>query len=195
MPKIKIRSLLPAVAAGILFSSAVAGIYYFYNQTTEIAVEKQQKEAEIHAAEAKLKELPELTKEIKQLVTASQKMGIFIPSRENQDEFVRELDGLANQSGIKINSCQVNNKPKYYQDNPAFQVFQWRVELSGSYPGLLLFLKALPEAKRAIKAADLSLKANQPASDDDPKLRYILNIQMTLDLIAMKNQVTEKDTP
>ncbi len=189
MPKTKIHSLLPVLAAAILFLGDIAGIYYFYNQTAQITASRQQKEAEIQAAKGKLKELPELTREIKQLEIDSQKMGFFIPSKENQDDFVKELDGLASQSGIKITSCQVNNKPQFYQDNPAFQVFQWRIELSGSYPGVILFLKALPGSKRAVKAADLSLKANQSGSGDDSKLPYILNIQMTLDLISMKNQV------
>lgn len=189
MPKIKIHNLLPALVAAILFAGDIAGIYYFYTQTAQITAAIQQKEAEIQAAQAKLKELPELTREIKQLEIDSQKMAFFIPSKENQDDFVKELDSLAGRSGVKITSCQVNNKAQFYQDNPAFQVFQWRVELSGSYPGVILFLKALPGSKRAVKAADLSLKANQPGSDDDSKLPYILNIQMTLDLISTKNQV------
>jgi Tfp pilus assembly protein PilO len=193
MPKTKIPNLLPAILGGLVFIGALGGIYFLYNQTAQIALEQKQKEAEIQMAEAKLKELPVLTLEIKQLEMERQKLAVFIPTRENQDEFIWELGSLAKHSDIKIESCQVDNKPKYFKDNPSFQVFQWRVELSGSYPGLLRFLTALPAEKRAIKVADLSLKASKPEADEASNLRYILDIQLTLDLISLRTPVVGKD--
>lgn len=184
MPNKKSSDIVLGCLAALIICAGLAGSYYFYrdNQQTRTAIELKQQE--IKAIENKIRQYPSLLIKLDQLEAEEAQLVSFIPSQEQQKEFIWELEALAAQSGVAIVQCEIAKDIKKLANLPQYQVYQWKLTLRGNYAGLTRFLDNLPTRKRAAVVSDLKVSAQPPQEDEPNNKQYRLIADMTLDLLS-----------
>jgi hypothetical protein len=75
----------------------------------------------------------------------------------------------------------LNPTPVTNPSVPGYQFFNWKLNVSGNYKGLLSFLEEVPKGNRMAVVSDLQ----SSASFDEEKNDYQLNVSMNLALVVM----------
>ncbi|HEX3047647.1 MAG TPA: type 4a pilus biogenesis protein PilO [Bacillota bacterium] len=123
----------------------------------------------------------------KQVIKSEHKRLVgFIPSRENQEEFIWELGKLAQDNNLKIGNCLFDSKLLTLKKLPKYQALQCQVSITGSYQNLLGFIDSLPQIARLVLVSKINLKLITAANNNDPPQFEAL---FTLDLIASATSV------
>jgi Tfp pilus assembly protein PilO len=110
----------------------------------------------------------------------------FIPSRENQEEFIWELGKLAQDNNLKIGNCLFDSKLLTLKKLPKYQALQCQVSITGTYQNLLAFIDSLPGNTRLVLVSKINLKLITTANNNEPPQFEAL---FTLDLIASATSV------
>jgi len=174
------NNLILVVAAGIALAVGVAGSVYYYGQNREASLALQGKRAKLERLEAQLRALPDLEAESAGLLAEEKKFAAFIPSREGQAQFIKELDRIAAGSRVKLKDCQSKTETVTLKNLPSYTIYQWEITVTSDYGALLDFLTSLGEASRFLmvsKVATVSNWGDEAAADQ-------LQVKLTLDLIT-----------
>lgn len=185
------KGLIVFIIIGIvILLSAIGGFIYLYNLTSETAALRQQKDSELKIAVGKIERSPQIEEELAQLRAEEIRLDKFVPDKEGQDEFIWQLEELADQSKITIASCNIEKESKDYKDLTGFKVYQWNVKIRGDYKGLYNFLKILPESKRGVMVS--MIKINSLVDNEKVKKNYLLEVELILDLITSSGEKVKK---
>ncbi|HOP75724.1 MAG TPA: type 4a pilus biogenesis protein PilO [Bacillota bacterium] len=188
MPKNKmiINNIVFIIVVSVLLAGSIASGIYLYNENQKIMEEKSAKGRELEDLQRRLELIPDLESMNEELNNEKQKLSSYIPDKEGQANFVRELEKLASSCDVQILSCQSKSDVFHHKDLPQYPVYQWELNLESNYSGLSQFLKSLSDAKRFLVVSELAV--NSLFSEEDGK--YLVNTRVTLDLIT--KQVSEK---
>lgn len=168
--------VLLVIGALLVVSGTTAGIYSIKERRQLNAV-RDTKQAELETIKEKLRALPDLNAEYLRLDGEMNRLATFIPTREGQAEFIKELQDLADNCNITIKSCHVKPEISALQKLPDYAIYKWDLTVTSGYRELLDFIQALSRAGRFIKVANMDVRS----SGGDLKT---MNIAMTLDLIS-----------
>jgi Tfp pilus assembly protein PilO len=193
MPKKLKRSDLLIILVMVALIGGV-GYWVFYNSTAiaKVTTAWRDQEAELTRIKQKVAGLKQLQEEVTVNEAEMQRLAVYIPDREGQAEFILELDDLTHSSGVRVKSCKVSDRPTSFPDLPEYLVYQWDVTLESGYRQLLRFLESLPSQPRSTLLSKLNIASAGPGEDDQTFDKYILNVQLTLDLIATTGQKQKK---
>ncbi len=189
MAKIKPLDIGLYILAVLLLSGAGYAWFVFsqQNRTLNAAIEKDK--VAIAAAVAKVKLLEELKAKSLEFEAEGRRMASYIPSKEEQAQFVIELERLGDEAEVTVKSCTLDPEPIRKPELPGYLFCQWRLNLSGDYQGLLDFLDELPKGSRMIAVSELTVNS----FPDDENQDYILDIGLVLHLVI--NAPPEKVKP
>lgn len=171
----------------LIFSGgAIAGGIHFLTKNNELTVKTSQRQSEFTEMQRKVALLPTLREQSKTGIAEINRLHRFAPSREEQAAFVLELERMAQNCGVDILLCKMDDKTKNLKTMPSYQIFQWAVELDGDYPGIKKFLGTIMESKRFMMVSSLNINSSEPESKS--RKAYQLNVKLILDLIAPVEQ-------
>jgi Tfp pilus assembly protein PilO len=174
-----IIALMVLVIAGIGYA-----IYHNAGQIARVGAERKSKEAELAQIRAKVANFSKLRAEVAANEAAMQQLATYIPDQEGQADFIAELSELIQGSGVQLKSCRASAEPTSFPGLPEYRVYQWDLTLTAVYPQLLKFLQTLPAEERSTLVSKINISAGEPDEDQGRRSRYVLNVQLTLDLIS-----------
>jgi Tfp pilus assembly protein PilO len=184
--KNNLSTIVFIILIALLSGGIIAGGVYYWTKNNELKTKITQRESELMQMKQKVAMLPKLREESKTGIAEINRLHRFAPSREEQAAFVLELERIARNCKVEIILCKMDDKVKNYQNLPAYQVYQWAVELNGEYHGLKRFLESILESKRFMMVSGLNINASEP--DTESRKAYELNSQLIIDLIAPVEQ-------
>ncbi|MCL6589705.1 MAG: type 4a pilus biogenesis protein PilO [Firmicutes bacterium] len=170
----------------ILFTGVLAGgaILHYINGNLKNAIKSKQQRLIQLQEEIKSYQRERAGKQI--IKQEHKRLAGFIPSRENQEEFIWELGKLAQENNLKIGDCIYNSKLLTLKSLPKYQALQCKVTITGSYQDILAFIDSLSRIARLVLVSNLSLKLIPGASNTDPSQ---FDARLTLDLITSASSV------
>ncbi|MGE5604958.1 MAG: type 4a pilus biogenesis protein PilO [Bacteroidota bacterium] len=174
--------ILTALCSG----GVIAGGVYYLTKTNELSAKIMQRESEFMEMKRKVAMLPLLREQSKTGIAEINRLHRFAPSREEQAAFILELERMARICGVDIVLCQLDNTARNYKNMPAYQVYQWAVELNGDYHGVKSFLENILQSKRFMMVSALNINSSEP--EKESRKAYELNAKLVVDLIAPVEQ-------
>jgi Tfp pilus assembly protein PilO len=184
MPKLK-RSDLIIMAVMVLIIIGIGyGIYSYSGQIARVTAERRAQETELAQIRSKVANFSKLQAEVAANEAEMQRLATYIPDQEGQANFITELSGLTLESGVQLKSCRASEQTTPFPDLPEYVVYQWEVTLESVYPQLLQFLETLPTEERSTMVSKINISAGEPSEDQGWRSHYVLNVQITLDLIS-----------
>ena len=181
MAKNKLFDLVLIGAALLLLAGAGLVWYHFQQTAGEVAVTVQRQQAELQEASQKIKLLHALRAKTGELEQEQRWLATFLPNDEGQAQFIEELESLAERSGVEVVSCTLDNTPKHLKAFPNYPIYQWKLGLDGGYPGMLAFLRELPNSERCIGIPEVKLTSAASGTAQD---KAALHMECTLDLVT-----------
>ncbi|TCL67433.1 pilus assembly protein PilO [Hydrogenispora ethanolica] len=185
--KINVDSVLATMALLLLLGGG-AWAYSLYGENEKLAPVLAAKQSELQAVKAKLHLLPRLQREKEASQAETEYFLQYVPSREEQEKFIRELETMVARNELNLQNIQILPQPVHYKDLSQYAVYQWKLSLQGSFSGLNRFLEEVDQAERFLKVSDLSVNGQaypQPGEPVKQNLKhYPLDITLTIDLIT-----------
>lgn len=180
----KNKKLVLLILLGILYLLAagwavVTGCTYL-GRSRDLVMEIEKKENELRAVRERAHTLPERREEYLKYHEKAENLTLFVPTREEQERFIVELERLAGSAGVRIRSCRMQEGAGSLSEMPAYQAYRWDVLLTSRYRQLDDFLALLDKADRLVKVADMTVRSASAGEGED----YILNVDLKLDLIV-----------
>lgn len=174
--KIKINTIIYFCLAVVFLIAGVAGGVLMHQESEKVKTETAVLRKEIEAIQAKLRSYDSLEAELDRLNLELDKLAFFIPDKEGQAAFVRELEELAVKNKIKINTCDIDKNTVEIGKLPNYVGYRWKLGITAEYQGLMKFMASLKEASRLIKVSDISINGSE--------INDKLNVSLILDLIS-----------
>lgn len=173
--------LLWLIAIFIIFVSATIGGMVLHHQNRLITAELKQKNEELQGLQRKIKSLKDPGS---QYYNKNQPSFNLTSQPVDRQFLTGMLNGLTQTNHLKIVKFEPFQGSEIIKDFPRFQVFKWKIELSGNYPGFINFLEALASSDRLIAISDLKLASDFKGSTSGSENVYQLVVDLTLDVIA-----------
>lgn len=181
----KKKNPAPLILLGILYlltaGWAVVSGWTYFSRTRDLVTAVQQKEDELRAVRDRAYTLPERREEYRKYYEKAENLTKFIPTREEQERFIVELERLAGSAGVRIRSCRMQSGAPSLTGMPAYQAYRWDLLLTSQYRQLDKFLSLLDSGGRLVKVADMTVRSTTGGGKDED---YILNVDLKLDLIV-----------
>jgi Tfp pilus assembly protein PilO len=184
MLKLKKSDLIIIAVMLLVIAGIGYGIYNYSGQIAQVSAQRRAKEAELARIRVKVANFSKLQTEVAANEGQMQRIATYIPDQEGQANFITELSGLTLGSGVKLKSCKAGETATPFPNLPEYLVYQWDVTLESVYPQLLQFLETLPTEERSTMVSKINISAGESDEDQDRRSRYVLNVQLTLDLIS-----------
>jgi Tfp pilus assembly protein PilO len=188
MPRSKVFDIVLIVFGVILLGSAGFAWYYFFQQNQTLDATSKQLKTDIAVAVNKLQELQQLRLKSPEFEAEKVRMTGYIPNRQEQADFIYELEQLGDKCQIKVKSCTLNQTPVTNPSIAGYQFYDWKISMTGSYQGLLSFLDEIPKSKRMAVISDLQTNA----VFDENKNNYRLDVNLSLELVTNVSQVSQE---
>lgn len=180
----KKKKLAPLILMGILYfltaGWALVKGWTYLGRTRDLITAVEQKENELRAVRERAYTLPERREEYRRYYEKAENLTRFVPTREEQERFIVELERLAGSAGVRIRSCRMQPAAASLAGMPAYRAYRWDLLLTSQYRQLDKFLSLLDSGSRLVKVADLTVRSTSGGSGED----YILNVDLKLDLIV-----------
>lgn len=161
----------------VLLSVPVAAYWFVFRPRN---AEIEEARAEIHIKEDKLDQLDELTKTIEDLGQAIDSgreaidlVEAKLPSAQNVDEILKEVDSLARLRNLTLHTFEPDKKisASKYMELPL------EVKLSGDFDAFYEFLLDLEKLERLTRMKDLKMKRfDSESRDGEMEAKFLLSI-------------------
>lgn len=188
MPKSKTSDIVLGCIGALVLIVGLAGTYYYYNKNNELSIIANTKQMELKALQRKIKNYNEMQAKLTELEAEESRLANFIPTQEQQTEFIWELEEIASKTGTTITQCNIEKDVKVLAKHPQYHVYQWRLNVEGDFTNLDSFLKALMESRRSAMVSELKVSSSEPSDKDKQDVAYVLRVDMMLDLISKSDQ-------
>ncbi len=119
-------------------------------------------ERNISRARISSRQLPQLREEYQELERELERFQILIPTEEQVSEFLRDLEGLARNLDLKLKTF----RPGGMTPRDEYGEVAFRLNLSGRFQNVILFLTALEEFKRIVNIRDISMSGAEGEGRD-----------------------------
>ena len=159
----ELRALRISVQIGLLILASVGplALYLWRVETPRRAAIERERDAlndlyrRTQECKAARGQFAQFEQEVRQLNVQSQTLQAILPAApQTFPPLDREVRDLATESGLEVRSL----RPLELARCGRVTEFPFRVELMGTYPGLVSFLAALPSHRRLTLYADLHLE-------------------------------------
>lgn len=191
--KIKVGTVIAIVLALVIFAAACAGAYYCYEENQKVVAQEQQIRAEIDTIKMKLAQYQDLEAEMARLDEEMSRLDAFVPSKEEQAAFVKEIEAIADATSTIIVDTTMEKTTKEVPNLPQYVIFQWKVNIEAPYASVLEFLDSMNTTSRLVKVSDIKVVAMESKARDDKKARNpkdgALKATVVLDLISSVKKV------
>jgi Tfp pilus assembly protein PilO len=184
MPKLKQSDLMIIVLMVLVIAVIGWGIYSYAAQIARVSADRHAEEAKLAKIRDQVANFSKLQAEEATNEAEMQRLATYIPDREGQADFITELSRLTVGSGVKLKSCRAAEQATPFPNLPEYLIYQWDVTLESVYPQLLKFLETLPVEERSTLVSKINISAGEPDAAKGQPAQYILNVQLTLDLIS-----------
>jgi Tfp pilus assembly protein PilO len=181
MQKSKLLDIIIIVLLGLAIVATAAAGFYFYNENEAFNQKLGDQQKKIDEANLKIKAYKSDNFKLAQIEAEKKRLDTFLPTKENQAEFVIELEKIAEGSALKVISCKMDPSPKLIKSVAGFQAFRWNVAFQGNYKQLLDFLAKLPKSERMVAVAEMKLSSELTLTTRDS---YLMEMELGLDLIT-----------
>lgn len=168
------------VIAVLLLILGIGSGMYFFSENTKVSNELNAKQSELTTIQTKLQSLPDLETEFQRLSGEIERLATYIPSKEGQAQFVKELQMLADKNQVILKSCTVSPDPLTITNLPKYSIYKWDVKLKCDYPNLLSLIKDITNASRFVLVSNVSVEGNEEVPSE-------LLVGLSLDLISKNN--------
>lgn len=184
--KISNLDIVLLVIGILLILGGAAGCYFLYDSVSKVVAEKQLKDDELQKLKLKAEQLPQLLEEIERLENEESRLIAFIPTKEEQAEFIWELENLAKTCDVTITKCTIQSSTKQIPNLPDYIIYPWDLTITGNFNGLTKFMDLVTKGKRSVMVS--AFKVNSTVSAERFKEGYELKVDMNLDLITIANE-------
>ncbi len=175
--------------AVVLIGGAGFMWYHFNEANLLLEQEVAKQKAELANASKLIQRYNELKAQSSQIDQKKAWLANFIPSEEGQVMFIAELQRMAEKNNIEISTCLLEATTKKLKAYPNYTIYQWKVNVSGKYQGLIGFLDDLPQSQRCINVSELKLASSY---SDENQTDYQAGMDCVLDLVTSAPVAEEK---
>src|SRR5690606_2804826 len=148
---------VPLILLGILYlltaGWAVVKGWTYHARTRELITAVAEKENQLRAVRERAYTLPKRREEYREYYEKAENLTRFVPTREEQERFIVELERLAGSAGVRIRSCRMQPGAASITGMPAYRAYRWDLLFTGQYRHLDKFLSLLESGERLVKVA------------------------------------------
>jgi len=161
--------------------------YYLYNENNKINQDLNAKQARIELIRKKLEQFDDLDAELERLQTEEQQLVNYVPDREGQAQFVKNIESIADSCKVKINRCN-NEGLSPLERLPEYVANKWSITLTGDYFRIIEFINQLPTTSQIIMISSISF------NEISDKINQDIEVKILLDLIAKSTEKNVKSS-
>lgn len=175
MPRIFISFILLGISLvlGIIF------LWPHYQELDNLQIKIDNKKQEIQNRDKYYKELSSLSEKLDEYQEELVKIDSALPSEFSMPSLLKFLQKIAPENGLiltTVSSFSIQPSPQRMD----IKEIQGSLKLSGSYPSLKNFLKALEKSARLIEVDSISFSVSQKKEDETVEISEIFNFQLEI---------------
>ncbi len=177
-PSLKFSSEIIMLFAAFLVSCAIMfyGAAPIHRETKIIKFSNEIKIKDIKIGEALLSKIAIINNENKGINNEEvKKVGELIPNRDNYEDYLTHIVGLANNKNIKINSFSISEGEGSKEENGALNKMSIDISASGFFLNFMSFTRDIESGIPFICERSISISKSE--SDDSESLDYEMNIE------------------
>ncbi len=166
----KNKKLLIGVGSCVTLSLAFGVLTYFtYGKIEEESLAIESKKGELQTAQKKISEIPQLEKRVVILREIVKEYLQILPSSKEVNEFVMDLSGFQQETGIQITELKDANKTVANAKKEAgFDKVSYGLKVEANFWQYLAFLHRLESFRRFVRIPKLKIDAGERPDDQDP---------------------------
>lgn len=146
MTKDYIGSILLALAVLMFWALTLP----FYNQVSDLDIAIKDRKDVLESRTAIIEKIKNLNKEYQKRTSEIAKLSAIVPSKKSVAEVLSAVNDVSIKSGIGLTSLSIIGQQTPDSNVNPYNILSLEINLSGSYPGLNDFLKALEKNLRLV---------------------------------------------
>lgn len=182
--------IIIVIAVILLLGGSFLG-YYLYTENDKVSKEYSINNSRLKKIEQQLMTIPDLDAELLNLKEKENSLISYVPDREGQAQFVKDLQQLASNNRLEIISCESKDSSKVKFKVPNYYTHRWNIKMLGEYQKYIEFMNALPTTSQVLLIDELSVSNKYKSADEKSKNK--LDIQLTIDLISKSTNEKVKE--
>ena len=134
-------------AAMILFWALALPLY---NGVSDLDAAVKERDDLLNSRSAIITNIKNLNKEYQKRIPEIAKLSAIVPSKKSIAEVLSAIDDASRKNGVELSSSTIIGQKTSDADGSPYNLLSLEMGLSGSYPGLANFLKALERNLRLV---------------------------------------------
>jgi Tfp pilus assembly protein PilO len=186
----KILMTMGGVAVGVCMLAA-GGVYYTHGLIDEIGVKVTEKHKAIAAADAKIKQIPNIEKEA---IILRENLGEYVkilPDDRDLTDFVRMLQTFERQSGIRSTGL-IQKKARASKGKERFTPIEYTYQMTATLWQGLKFMNLVENFERFVSVTDFNIKPGK-SGEQTIDGEVVHTISLTMNTYKYNNAAAGKD--